>query len=150
MTDKIYQTPQNWLTLEECEFLYNRFRVLLQTEEPIPEFNTRFAGKLESIIGSVNQTYEGEYLNHSILEAAASYFFQFINGHPFENGNKRMAVMFTHVFLLRNNIDFSLSFAELFNTAVFVAKIGTNDKNKESSKNLARQVIKVHTTDLKI
>ena len=103
--------------------------------EPIPPFETRFPGKLESILESVRQTFGGQLLNPTLEEAAAAYFNTLIRGHPFRNGNKRMAVLFTHYFLLAHSVDFTLTYNELFFFAITVAKAGeqriSNDKTKE-------------------
>ena len=109
--------------------------------EPIPEFDTRFPGKLEGILNSVRQTFGGELLNHTVLDAAAAYFNQLIRGHPFRNGNKRMAVLFTHYFLLAHGVDFNLSYNELFFFAVTVAKAGERGISSEKTRDWSKKII---------
>lgn len=109
--------------------------------EPIPPYDTRFPGKLEGILDSVRQTFDGKLLNTTILEAAAAYFNQLIRGHPFKNGNKRMAVLFTHYFLLAHSVDFTLSYNELFYFAVTVAKAGELGINSEKTRDWCKTII---------
>lgn len=117
-------------------------------EEPIPPFNTRFPGKLEGILLSVQQTFDQRYLNPTVLDAAASYFNQLIRGHPFENGNKRMAVLFTHFFLFVHGIDFVLYFNEMYHFALLVAKAGELEISSEETKRWCKEIIKEFTKEL--
>ena len=80
-------------------------------------------------------------LNQTILDAAAAYFNQLIRGHPFRNGNKRMAVLFTHYFLLAHGVDFTLSYNELFYFAVTVAKAGEQRISSEKTRDWSKTVI---------
>jgi len=121
MIKVLREQPKHWLTLEICESLFNTFCKDLSFNEPIPLFQTRFSGKLEGTLYSVSQTFEGKHLKPTILDAASAYFFYFIKGHPFQNGNKRMGTLFTHYFLLSHGLTFSLSNEELFALAVGVA-----------------------------
>jgi death-on-curing family protein len=121
---------------------------MLEEDEPLPPFNERFPGKLEGIVNSVNQTYDGIYLNNTVLDAAASYFNQFIRGHSFQNGNKRLALLYTHWFLLRNGVEFTLNSKELYNFAVAVAKAGELQITPETTREWCKSVIKEFTKDL--
>ena len=141
MIKNLLRRPMYWLTLEDCESLFQNFKNLLAQEEPIPPFNKRFEGKLEGIIGSVSQTFEGKPLNATVLDAAASYFNQFVRGHAFENGNKRCAVLYTHWFLLMNNVEFTLTVKEMYAFAVTVAKAGERNISAETTKQWCKEVI---------
>lgn len=147
MIKNLLQKPRYWLTLEDCESLFQNFKELLAQREPIPPFNNRYEGKLEGIIGSVSQTFEGEPLNTSVLEAAASYFNQLVRGHPFENGNKRCAVLFTHFFLLRNRVDYTLTSEEMYAFAVIIAKAGERNIKAETTKEWCKEIIAKFTKD---
>lgn len=94
MIKKILATPKYWLNLEDCSLIFENFRKKVEFDEPIPAFETRFPGKLESIINSVKQTYNDKFLNPTILDTAAAYFNQLVRGHAFENGNKRRSASF--------------------------------------------------------
>lgn len=128
----------------------NEFKDLLVRDEPIPPFNERFQGKLESILESVNQTFESKYLNPTILDAAASYFNQFIRGHSFKNGNKRLAVLYTHWFLLKHNITFTLTTAEMRVFAVFIAQASERNISAEQTKIFCKEIISKYTKPLDI
>lgn len=116
-------------------------------DEPIPPFNTRYKGKLEGILNSVNQTFGGKYLNPTILDASASYFNQLIRGHPFQNGNKRVAVLFTHYFLLMNGLDYNLSYGEMFNFAVRIAIASELGFSSDRTKDWSKKIIEEFTID---
>src|SRR3989344_7920943 len=145
MTKNLYKIPNYWLTLEDCEILFQNFNDLLAQKEPIPPFNSRPPGKLEGIVNSINQTFNGNYLNNSVLDASASYFNQLIRGHAFINGNKRCAVLYTQWFMLRNNVKFTLSPEEMYNFAVFIARAGEKDAKAETTKNWCKEIIKEFT-----
>lgn len=122
MIKALKKPPKSWLTLGLCKILFEQFKHELEFDEPIPPFETRFPGKLEGILASIQQTFDKKLLNPTLLNAAVAYFHQLILGHPFQNGNKRMALLFTHAFLLLHNMDFSLTQKELFALTVFVAE----------------------------
>lgn len=130
-----------------CGRLFRIFREKLEFDEPIPPFETRFKGKLESILSSVCQTFNGQFLNNTVLDAAAAYFNQIIRGHPFQNGNKRMAVLFTHVFLLLHGADFTLRFNELYHVAIFIARTGEKGINNETTKQWCKEIISEFTEE---
>ncbi|KKP59318.1 MAG: Death-on-curing family protein [Candidatus Gottesmanbacteria bacterium GW2011_GWA1_34_13] len=109
--------------------------------EPIPPIENRFPGKLESILASVRQTFDGKSLNATVLDAASAYFNQIIRGHPFQNGNKRLAVMYTHIFLLWHGLDLSLYYNEMFYFALTVAKAGEEGINSEKTRNWCKTII---------
>ncbi len=147
MTKKLYGTPKNWLTLDVSRSLFETFRKQMGEEEPIPEFETRFPGRLEGILESVRQSFAGSYLNPTILDAAAAYFNQIIRGHPFRNGNKRMGVLFTHYFLLSHGIDLTLRYNELFNFAVLLARAGEQGISQDMTKQWCFKVLKAFTEE---
>jgi len=141
MTRNILKTPKYWLTLEDCESLLMDFKTLLSRKEPIPPFEQRYPNKLEGILGSVKQTFDGKYLNSTVLEAAASYFNQFVRGHAFENGNKRTAVLFTHWFLLANDVRPNLTPEEMYNFAILIARAGEMKIKAYETKKWCKQVL---------
>jgi prophage maintenance system killer protein len=55
------------------------------------------AEKLKSIIGAVNQTFDGRELYPTTEEKAAHLLYFAVKGHPFTDGNKRLAaILFLH------------------------------------------------------
>lgn len=149
MTKNLYKTPKNWLTLDVCKNIFEEFVNTISLEEPIPPFDTRYPGKLEGILGSVSATFDDEYLNTTVLDAAAAYFNQFIRGHAFENGNKRLAVLFTHIFLLIHEVDYTLSDKEMYNFAIEIARAGEENIKAEDSKGICKAIIEKFTMDSK-
>jgi death-on-curing protein len=135
------KTPKYWLSPKDCASMYAAFRKILEFGEPIPLFEERFPGRLEGILGSVAATWDKKYLNATVLDGAAAYFNQIVRGHPFGNGNKRMAVLFTHYFLLMNGLDFTLSPQEMYNFAVQVALTGRKRRGEDGTKEWCKQVI---------
>lgn len=145
----LMQEPKRWLTLEECSQLFEIFKDQLQPDEPIPPFETRYPGKLESIINSASQTYDGKLLNPTILAAANCYFNLLIRSQAFINVNKRMEVLFTHYFLWLNGLDFKLSPGEMFFFAVKIAEAGEKGISLEDTKRLADQILRKFCEDLR-
>lgn len=72
---------------------------------PMPEF--QFLGNngralLESALAQPAQTYEGVYLYRTIPDKAAALLISIIKNHPLVDGNKRIALTTTIVFLAIN------------------------------------------------
>jgi len=130
MITALKKPPRYQLRVEDCEHIFKAFSRELIFDEPIPPFRTRPKGKLESILFSVNQTFGRKRLNPTLLDTVVALFYQLIKGHPFINGNKRLAVVYTHVYLLINGVDIKLSYRELYEFALFVA---INSKNGDKS-----------------
>ena len=148
MTKGISKILTNWLSLEICKSAFETFRQKLEYDEPIPPFETRFPSRLESVIGSVQATFNKEYLNPTVLEAAAAYMNQFIRGHVFENGNKRMGVLFTHIFLLMNNVDLTLSSQDMYLFAVLLAEAGEHRVSSNTTKRWCVEVLRNFTKEI--
>jgi death-on-curing protein len=140
------RTPTRWLNLRDSRHIFENFKKALETlGEPIPPFESRFPGKLEGILESVRQTFDGSLLNPTVLDAAAAYFNQLIRGHPLQNGNKRMAVLFTHYFLLAHGVDFTMSYNELFFFAITVAKAGEQKISSDKTRDWCKKIIERFT-----
>lgn len=90
-------------------------------DEPIPEFGTRYPNKLESCVITPFQTFDKKLLFHGLTEKAAILFYLIIKNHPFQNGNKRMAVTILLVFLFINRHWLKMDTQTLYNRAVWVA-----------------------------
>lgn len=150
MIKRILKTPQHWLTLELCRNIFNyakeqnpKFIVELQS------FDDRYADRLEGILGSVQSTWDGILFHETILEASASYLFKLIWLHPFSNGNKRIAIMLTHIFLIVHDIDFTLTENEMYALATNIVE---NNKDRSDAEILeaCKKVIQDNTKDLKL
>lgn len=112
------------LTLQEVEYMAHALAVQLMNSEnePIPPFNTRYPGKLESSLAEPFQTFGGKPLHRTFEQRAAVLFYLITKNHCFENGNKRMAVTATMVFFFRNRRWLNISPEELYDIAHDVAE----------------------------
>src|SRR5512136_2072551 len=62
-------------------------------DEPIPDFYTRFPNILESCLASPFQWFSGRPLYRGFVSKASVLFYLMLKNHPFQNGNKRLAIM---------------------------------------------------------
>ena len=91
-------------------------------DETIPEFNTRYPKILESCITVPYQSYAGKDLYRGLEAKASILFYLMIKNHPFQNGNKRVAVTTLLLFLYLNKQWLKVDNTELYNFAVWVAE----------------------------
>ena len=149
MTKNLLKTPVHWLELDVCETIFDRFKTQIEFQEPLPPFSSRFNQKLEGILGSVKQTFDGQLLNPTVLDAGTAYLTQIIRDHPFKNGNKRMGLVFSHVFLLAHQVEFTLNFNELYQFAIFLATVKeTKTITHEEIKDQVKKVVRDFTKDV--
>ena len=119
------------LSLEEVEYLAHRLtQELMSFDEPLPEFSTRYKGKLESCLEQPFQTFDGEDLYPGLVNKAAVLFYLITKNHPFENGNKRMAVTTTLLFLFKNDHWLEIEPMVLYEIAIRVADSKPQEKDK--------------------
>lgn len=113
----------NRLTIQDVEYLGHRIaRETMSWNEPIPDFKTRFPGILESCLASPFAAFGGHTFYKTLIKKAAILFYLMIKNHPFQNGNKRIAVTTLLVFLSLNKKWIHIGSQELYNFAVWVAK----------------------------
>lgn len=111
------------LTIEHVEQLAHRLaREIMSWDEPIPDFGSRFPNIMESCLATPFQTFSKKDLYRSLDEKAAVLFYLLIKNHPFENGNKRVAVTSLLVFLHFNGYWIETPSDELCRIAVWVAE----------------------------
>lgn len=91
-------------------------------DEPIPAFRTRFPRVLESCLATPFQTYGRKDLYPTLAHKSAILFYLLIKNHPFQNGNKRIAVTTMLVFLMLNGHWMDIPPQKLYNLAVWVAQ----------------------------
>lgn len=99
MTKAKNRTPTVWLEISLCKLIYETYRELSTKQglEPLPSFEQRYKGSLESILESTK--YKAEALNYDIPAIAACYFTHLVKSQAHFNGNKRMGVFYTIIFL---------------------------------------------------
>lgn len=111
------------LTVKEVE--YSAFRLaqeMLAFNEPIPDFSTRYPNILESCLATPFQTFSGKSLYPGVLGKASILFYLLIKNHPFQNGNKRIAMTALFVYLYKNMRWLRVDTQELYNFTVWVAQ----------------------------
>ncbi|MBU1126248.1 MAG: type II toxin-antitoxin system death-on-curing family toxin [Patescibacteria group bacterium] len=110
------------LSLQEVEYVAFKIAQAVMTKnEPIPDFSSRFEGVLESCLAAPFQKYGGQYVYSGLTAKAANLFYLMVKNHPFENGNKRIAITTLMVFLASNNKWLEVDQKEFYNFAVWVA-----------------------------
>ena len=111
------------ITLDDVEFIAFRFAQRdLGFDEPIPDFSTRFPGALESCLAVPFQKFAGKSPYPTLIAKAAILFYLIIKNHPFQNGNKRVAMTTLFLFLARNKKWISVDDKEIYNFTVWVAQ----------------------------
>ncbi|MFZ2886580.1 MAG: type II toxin-antitoxin system death-on-curing family toxin [Minisyncoccia bacterium] len=103
---------------------------LMSWDEPIPAFNTRFPDRLESCLKTPFQKFGQRALYRGLVGKGAILFYLIIKNHPFQNGNKRVAVMTLLYFLSRNDWWLSVSPETLYVFAIEVAESDPKDREK--------------------
>jgi death-on-curing family protein len=121
--------PIQQLTLVQAEFIAHALATELMNSdgEPIPPFDTRYPGKLESCLAQPFQTFDGKFLYKTFVERAAILFYLVTKNHCFENGNKRMAVTLTALFCFINGRWLNVPPETLYKIACDVADSNPKD-----------------------
>ena len=113
----------NYITLKEVEFVaFTLAQETLSFNEPIPGFTTRFPNILESCLATPFQTFTRKALYPGLVSRASFLFYLLIKNHPFQNGNKRIAMTTLLVFLYKNKKWIEVDTKELYNFTVWVAE----------------------------
>lgn len=90
--------------------------------EPIPDFSSRFPNVLESCLSTPFQTFSNKSLYAGLIEKASILFYLMIKNHPFQNGNKRIAMTTLFVFLHKNGKWLKVDTQELYNFTMWIAQ----------------------------
>lgn len=116
--------------VEEIQYVAHELACkLLGRYEPIPDFVTRFPNVLERCLGALRQTFNKKDLYPTLLDKASIFFYLMIKNHPFQNGNKRVAVMSLLYFLIQNKRWIRVDTKVLYNFAKWVAESNTDVKD---------------------
>lgn len=119
------------VTLIEAEYVAHRLVVeMMNYDEPIADFSTRYPHKLESCLETPFQEFDGSQLYPDLYDKASLLFYLVIKNHPFENGNKRMAVMLMTYFLLINGKWVNTTPDDLYRVAMRIAESSPKDMQK--------------------
>jgi len=137
----------NKLTIQKVEFLAHRLaRETMSWDEPIPDFETRFPGILESCLATPFATFDGKDFYKGLIEKAAILFYLMVKNHPFQNGNKRIAVTALLTFLALNKKWLKVGTQELYLFAVWVAESPAGVK--KDTVNATQTFLKKHLAEL--
>lgn len=131
------------------EVEYTAFRMaqeLLAYNEPIPDFSTRFPNILESCLATPFQTFSGKSLYPGLVSKASILFYLMIKNHPFQNGNKRIAMTTLFVLLHKNGKWLKVDTQELYNFTVWVAQ--SPRRVKEEVVKAIEKFLKAHMVGL--
>jgi death-on-curing family protein len=133
------------ITLKEVEYIaFKLARKQLSFDEPIPDFSTRFANVLESCLATPFQSFGRKSLYPTLVSKASILFYLLIKNHPFQNGNKRIAMTALFVFLYKNSKWVQVDTQELYNFTVWVAQSPATVKDetvKATQKFLRRYLV---------
>ena len=106
----------HYLDIDDFRIIFEQL-ISAQQEysEDLPPFDTRYPGRLESIINQVQAIYSGEELYKDLKTKAAIFFYLINKDHPFINGNKRISVVALYEFIERNVSELYISEEALSN-----------------------------------
>jgi len=82
----------------------------------------RDRGLLGSAVAMPQSTFAGGFLHADVAEMAAAYHYHLCSNHPFLDGNKRVAVAASEIFLLSNGNELIASDDELEELTLGVAR----------------------------
>lgn len=119
------------ITTADVEHIaFNLARELMTFDEPIPDYSTRFPNVLESCLLTPFQKFSGKSLYFSLVSKASILFYLMIKNHPFQNGNKRIALTTLFVFLFMNGKWLKVDTQSLYNFTVWIAQSPAELKNE--------------------
>ena len=111
----------------------SREQILMLHSQLIEEYGGSYGVRdnnlLDSALKAPFQSFGGEELYPTIQSKAARLGYGLIKNHPFLDGNKRIGVHLTLLFLKLNNVNISYSQAELIDFGLGIAS-GKMDKGE--------------------
>ncbi|MBU1127307.1 type II toxin-antitoxin system death-on-curing family toxin [Patescibacteria group bacterium] len=135
------------ISIKELEYVvFSLARDLMTYNEPIPDFATRFSGVLESCLAVPFQRFEKKSLYITIDQKAAALFYLMIKNHPFQNGNKRIAMTTLLYFFFKNKKWLRVDEKKFYNFAVWIAE--SPAELKKETLEAASRFIRTHTVVL--
>lgn len=136
-----------FISIAEIEYLaFNLAKETMDFNEPIPAFSTRFPNILESCLGTPLQGFSGKSLYHGLIAKAAILFYLMVKNHPFQNGNKRIAMTTLFVLLHKNKKWLKVDNQELYNFATWIA--ASPARLKSETVKAVEKFIKTYLVDL--
>ena len=134
------------ITIAEVEYVaHSLAKEKMAWNEPIPSFDTRFPYVLERCLTSPFQTFGRKALYKGLVGKASVLFYLMIKNHPFQNGNKRIAMTTLFYFLYTNEKWLRVDNQELYNFAKWVAE--SNPRLKDETIKAIEKFIKTYLVD---
>ena len=119
------------INVAEIEFIaFTMAKKFMTWNEPIPDFGSRFPNTLESCINQPFQQFSRKDLYRGLVGKASILFYLMIKNHPFQNGNKRIAIMTLFHFLGKNGKWLGISNEALYKFAKDVASSKPRSREK--------------------
>ncbi len=136
------------VTVKDVEYTAHRLATeTMSWTEPIPDFSTRYTNSLERCLETPFQSFGGRQLYPGLVKKAAILFYLMVKNHPFQNGNKRLAMTTLFMFLFRNKKWVEVDTQELYNFARWVAE--SNAKLKSDTVRAIETFLDTYITDIK-
>jgi death on curing protein len=131
---KIY----DYLIVDDIQRIVSDLRAMREEfTEDIPPFETRYPGKLESILNQIQSELFGKELYPGVVRKAAWLFYLMVKNHPFANGNKRIAIITLFQFLKRNVSELYIGQTAL-NGGLYTMAIRTSESLPEDREKIER------------
>ena len=92
------------------------------------------------------QTFSGKSLYPTLLNKASMLFYLMIKNHPFQNGNKRIAMTTLFAYLYKNRRWLRVDTQELYNFTVWVAQ--STPKVKDETVKPTEKFLKSYLSEL--
>ncbi len=115
--------------IEVEELAFELARRHLEFDEPIPDFSSRFPGILQGCLAVPFQRFFGQDPYPTLAAKAGILFYLMVKDHPFQNGNKRIAITALFVLLFKNGKWLRVDMADLYHFTVRLAESKPQDKN---------------------
>ena len=135
------------LTVKEVEYIAVRLaQEILSFNEPIPDFSTRFPHILESCLAIPFQTVMRKSPYAGLVDKVSIHVYLLIKNHPFQNGNKRIAMTTLFVFLHKNKKWLKADTQELYNFTLWIAQ--SSPRFKDEALKAINKFLKAHLISL--
>ncbi|HAZ13807.1 MAG: death-on-curing protein [Bdellovibrionales bacterium GWA2_49_15] len=125
------QLIPNFLTIEEVLEIHRN-----QIELYGGSHGVKDQGMLESALAQPTASFGGDFLHRDIIEMASAYCYHLIENHAFNDGNKRVGIVASLVFLEIN--DFEMNVPEEI-LEKFVIDIASGSLSKNDVTNFIRK-----------
>lgn len=131
------------ISLSEFEQLFhNSATRLIEYNEPVPHFNTRYPDRLESCLLTPFMGFGRKMFYKGLTGKASMLFYLFIKSHPFKNGNRRFAIIALLYLLYKNKKWLKAMPSELYDLTKWVAV--SDNRLKDETLSVINKYIKIN------